>query len=206
MFPVHFTDCAERFLTLAPNASSGKSRRFKRDNVRWRGPRSPHQACAEVFALGVFHLDQDHGTAAAWFTLGVAAKQAGVSKPTLSKAIKSGRISAEKQPDGSYRIQPAELFRVYRQPSPGGLLDSVDNAQETRLPAGEIEGLRERLALLTAERDREREQLTDQILDLRRRLDSETETRRQLTLLLTDQRQRAPRRRWWRRMFGAGRS
>ena len=112
-------------------------------------------------------MDQEHGTAGAWFTLGVAAKQAGISKPTLSKAIKSGRISAEKQPDGSYRIQPAELFRVYQQPPPAGLLDSADNAQETRLPAGEIEGLRERLALLTAERDREREQLLDQILDLR---------------------------------------
>src|SRR5215212_10784457 len=46
-----------------------------------------------------------------FFTLGEAAKQAGVSKPTLSKAIKTGRISAEKQPNGSYRIQPAELFR-----------------------------------------------------------------------------------------------
>ena len=48
-----------------------------------------------------------------YFTLGEAAKQAGISKPTLSKAIKEGRLSAEKQPDGSYRIQPAELFMVY---------------------------------------------------------------------------------------------
>jgi excisionase family DNA binding protein len=48
-----------------------------------------------------------------FFTLGEAAKQAGVSKPTLSKAIKTGRLSAESQPDGSYRIQPVELFRVY---------------------------------------------------------------------------------------------
>lgn len=46
-------------------------------------------------------------------TLGQAAKEAGVSKPTLSRAIKSGKLSAEKQADGSFSIDPAELFRVY---------------------------------------------------------------------------------------------
>ena len=44
-------------------------------------------------------------------TLGQAAKQANVSKPTLSRAIKEGRISAAKREDGSYGIDPAELDR-----------------------------------------------------------------------------------------------
>lgn len=44
-------------------------------------------------------------------TLGQAAKQAGVSKPTLSRAINEGRISAKKREDGSYGIDPAELMR-----------------------------------------------------------------------------------------------
>jgi hypothetical protein len=41
----------------------------------------------------------------------------------MSKAIKTGRISAERQPDGSYRIQPAELFRVYPPETHGNGLD-----------------------------------------------------------------------------------
>ena len=105
-----------------------------------------------------------------YFTLGDAAKQAGISKPTLSKAIKNGRLSAEKQSNGSYRIQPTELFRIF---------PSAD-----RLASYQIAELQERLALLTAERERERHQLMDQIMDLRRRLDSEAEERRRLSLIL----------------------
>jgi septal ring factor EnvC (AmiA/AmiB activator) len=58
---------------------------------------------------------------------------------------------------------------------------------------GELQHLRERLSSVELERDREREQLTDQIEDLRRRLDRTEEERRekdrQLTAVLTDQRQ-----------------
>jgi hypothetical protein len=115
-----------------------------------------------------------------YFTLGDAAKQAGISKPTLSKAIKNGRLSAEKQPNGSYRIQPTELFRIF--------------PPADRLASYQIAELQERLALLTAERERERHQLMDQIMDLRRRLDAEAEEHRRLSLIVTDQR---PRRRWW---------
>jgi hypothetical protein len=56
----------------------------------------------------------------------------------------------------------------------------------------EVARLRERLALLNSEREREREQLTSQIGDLRRRLDAEGEERRKLTAILTDQRQSKP--------------
>ena len=44
-------------------------------------------------------------------TLGQAAKQIGVSKPTLSKAIKSSKLSAIRNEDGSYSIDTSELFR-----------------------------------------------------------------------------------------------
>lgn len=47
------------------------------------------------------------------YTLGEAAKATGKSKATLSKAIKNGRISAEKDETGVFRIQPSELHRVY---------------------------------------------------------------------------------------------
>ena len=47
------------------------------------------------------------------YTLGEAARASGKSKPTIAKAIKTGRVSAIRQPDGSYQIDPAELHRVY---------------------------------------------------------------------------------------------
>lgn len=46
------------------------------------------------------------------FTLGTAAKHVGKSKPTISKAIKDGKLSAKKI-DGVYQIEPSELLRVF---------------------------------------------------------------------------------------------
>jgi excisionase family DNA binding protein len=42
-----------------------------------------------------------------------AAEQAGVSKSTVFRAITSGRMSAPRDDDGNFKIDPAELFRVY---------------------------------------------------------------------------------------------
>jgi hypothetical protein len=47
------------------------------------------------------------------YTLGEAAKACGKSKATLSKAVKSGKISASKNENGSFSIEAAELHRVY---------------------------------------------------------------------------------------------
>jgi excisionase family DNA binding protein len=47
------------------------------------------------------------------YTLGQAAKATGLSKPTISEAIKKGRISARKNESGSFEIDPSELHRVY---------------------------------------------------------------------------------------------
>jgi len=47
------------------------------------------------------------------YTLGQAAKATGKSKSTLQAAIKKGRISADQDETGQYRIDPAELHRVY---------------------------------------------------------------------------------------------
>ncbi|MAC78196.1 MAG: hypothetical protein CML66_09045 [Rhodobacteraceae bacterium] len=69
----------------------------------------------------------------------------------------------------------------------------------------EVKMLRERIDAMTAERDRERSQLVDQIEDLRARLDGAEAERVRLNALLTDQRER-PRaeggQSFWRRMFG----
>jgi len=60
------------------------------------------------------------------YTVGTAAKAVGKSKSTISKAIKKGRISAARKPDGSYEIEPVELFRVYPKVSPGQPGQPVD--------------------------------------------------------------------------------
>lgn len=46
-------------------------------------------------------------------TLGQAAKEIGVSKPTLSKAISTGKLSATRREDQSFAIDPAELMRYH---------------------------------------------------------------------------------------------
>jgi hypothetical protein len=44
-------------------------------------------------------------------TLGDAARTLKISKPTLSKAISKGQLSASRNEDGSFAIDPSELMR-----------------------------------------------------------------------------------------------
>ncbi len=47
-----------------------------------------------------------------FLTLGEAAKQSGFSKATLSRAIRDGKLSAQRSPETqSFKIDPAELHR-----------------------------------------------------------------------------------------------
>jgi hypothetical protein len=113
-----------------------------------------------------------------------AARETGLSKSTISRAIKSGRISAAKQHDGSYLIEPAELFRVYprnvAQPLSDARHDAVRNPLE-KAPAtisNEIELLKLKLAmteeLLAQERENSKHQ-QETVQDLRKRLDAATD-------------------------------
>ena len=114
------------------------------------------------------------------YTLGTAAKATGKSKPTIQRAIKSGRISAKKNERGNYVIDPAELHRVYppvsRNSNDNGTLKQSVTPNNNTVLQREVELLREQV-------DRER----DTVSDLRRRLDEETEERRRLTMMLTYQ-------------------
>src|SRR4051812_47868570 len=53
-----------------------------------------------------------------------AARQAGVSRSSILRAIQSGRMSAPRKDDGGYAIDPAELFRVF-EPKPVGQGDAT---------------------------------------------------------------------------------
>ena len=61
-------------------------------------------------------------------TLGAAARLAGVSKSTLTRAIKAGRMSAaSRRENGSYELDPAEVTRCFppRPPTNGGATASM---------------------------------------------------------------------------------
>lgn len=137
------------------------------------------------------------------YTLGQAAKATGKAKSSISAAIKDGTISAKKNEDGSYIIDPAELHRVFPPASsPNSSAERrLDDSEQGNLRyengvlKGELNQLRERLADIDTQHDRERRVLSDQIEDLRKRLDQAEQERRekdrQLTALLSDQRQKA---------------
>ena len=123
-------------------------------------------------------------------SLGQAAKETGKSKATISKAIKSGRLSASKNDKGGWDIDPAELFRVYNPVNP-------ETVEETRLgERQETPKVNPKTPPVNSALETEvkllRELLSDKdktIDDLRRRLDQEAEERRKLTLMLTHQRE-----------------
>lgn len=52
-------------------------------------------------------------------TMRQAAAWAGVTRGTIHKSIQSGRLSARRDSNGVYQIDPAELERVYRPAAPG---------------------------------------------------------------------------------------
>lgn len=94
-------------------------------------------------------------------SLSAAARQVGKSKTTLTRAIKSGRISAERHADGTYTIDPAELARVYglrpdTRPEHSALRDPL----ETPLRV-ERDALAVRLEMLEAMLRREQEAVAD---------------------------------------------
>jgi|TARA_R110002124_G_scaffold48144_2_gene142401 transposase len=142
-------------------------------------------------------------------TLGQAAKAAKRSKGTLSKALNSGGISAEKDDKGRWQIDPSELSRwMSANPFQNGAENQYETPLETHENSAlnvEVKMLRERIDTMTAERDRERGQLVDQIEDLRARLDGAEAERVRLNALLTDQREKteAPAKRsFWARLVG----
>lgn len=128
------------------------------------------------------------------YTLGEAAKATGKSKATISKAIKSGRISALKDEAGTFQIDPSELHRVYPVTVSSEQKETPSNTPRNT----ENDGLvRELQARLDAAHDR----LADKdgvISDLREDRDK---WRQQATALLADQR---PKSGFWARLIGKG--
>ena len=97
------------------------------------------------------------------FTLGTAAKHVGKSKPTISKAIKDGKLSATKV-NGVYQIDPSELDRAFPSNTPSEAQTASLRASSRLIyvaPAerrnshleATVEDLKSRLDEMKAERD-----------------------------------------------------
>ena len=71
-------------------------------------------------------------------TLGEAAKLTGKSKPTISKAVKDGKISGKKV-DGVFQIEVSELLRVY----PAKTETEEQQSPKTSSPSSEVEALKQ---------------------------------------------------------------
>lgn len=125
-------------------------------------------------------------------TLGQSAKIAKRAKGTLSKALNSGGISAQKDAAGRWQIDPSELTRwIDANPLPNtseNRLETHTETPENRTFDLEVKMLREQISDIKEERDRERSQLIDQIEDLRNRLTGAETERMRLNAIITDQR------------------
>ncbi|WP_124084547.1 DNA-binding protein [Pseudogemmobacter humi] len=126
------------------------------------------------------------------YTLGEAAKATGKSKATISKAIKSGRISASKDETGTFRIDPAELHRVY---TPTVSVEHTETASKPEINTANESQIRELQARLEAAHERLADKETV-IADLREDRDR---WRQQASSLLADHR---PKSGFWSRLLG----
>jgi hypothetical protein len=161
-----------------------------------------------------------------YLTLGQAAREAGVAKSTISKALASGKLSyREKNPEG-YKIDPAELFRVYPKQTKTDAEQLTSNDWQPDLPNGETLPYSARFEIqlaglksLIAEKDRrisdleadraqlreDRHRLTENWQEERVRLLKLIEAQTCTVKLLTDERAKFNaeiKRKSWRRFFG----
>jgi len=121
-------------------------------------------------------------------TVSQAAKEVGITRGGLWKAIKQGRLSATKNNSGQFVIDPAELFRVYPPVDKVDTHSEQSSIDENTSRQYEVDELRIRLELtnrLLAKAESECD-------DLRRRLDEEAAERRNLMRLLTHQPEQKP--------------
>ena len=128
------------------------------------------------------------------FTLAQAAIETGKDRSTLFRAIKKGKLSAEKQDDGSYLIDSSEIYRVFPQKQNDSANTQVaHDAMQQSAQGALVDALREQIELLKDQVDREREQADH--------------WRNQATMLLTHQPEQKPepeqpKSRLWKKLFG----
>jgi len=131
-------------------------------------------------------------------TAGEAAKLVGKSVPTITRAIKSGKLSAKPRKPRGWIIEKSELFRAFNP-----IMDETNS--NTSMLDGEIPVNGNVLQVKLEAMEQRFNDAQATIEDLRTRLDAESVERRQLTAQITDQREKAPeppRKGFWARFVG----
>jgi hypothetical protein len=124
------------------------------------------------------------------YSLAAAGAATGLSKTTIFRAIKSGKISGSKDVNGQWQVEPAELHRVY--PAFAEDAESTD-APERDAPVDAAAAAELRLAVL----EERVIYLKDALEEMRGQRNAwQTQAER---LALTDER---PQRSWWKRLAG----
>jgi excisionase family DNA binding protein len=151
------------------------------------------------------------------FSLSQTAKRTGVSKATIHRAIKSGKLSAHRQDDDSYKIDPSELSRVYEMKTGTEVEGGTPEMATEPVSRGSGETIRNpsrnapenpSAAILQAELAGARQLikfLEEQVEDLRGDRDGWRQQAETAQRLLTHARERAvptPMRPWWKRLAG----
>jgi len=166
-----------------------------------------------------------------YLSLGQAAKEAGVAKSTISKALSSGKLSYTEKGTAGYKIDPAELFRVFPKTSKperdelsaNDWKPSKDHGETVPYSAAfeiQLAGLKHLLAekdrrIVDLEADRthlrdDRNRMSQNWQEERIRLLKLIEDQTSAVKLLTDQRMKTAvepevQKTFWRRLFGSGR-
>lgn len=130
-------------------------------------------------------------TTATQLTVSDAALQVGVTRQTIFKAIKSGKLSATQNNRGHMQINVVELLRVYGElQSPDQVAQNkVNRAQQSpALPASASLQLEiERMKLLIERKDFELEQMRERVTELKTREQQANEERLRVFGLLEQQ-------------------
>ena len=135
-----------------------------------------------------------------YFTIGQAAKETGKAKSTIKKAIDTGELSVAEKTSRGFRIDAAELFRVFPkriQKRTNEQIETGKNTPENNALLIKVEMLREQLERTDLDREREREQASKEIESLKEQLERQSADHRQALAAITDQRRNAPKRKWW---------
>ena len=144
-------------------------------------------------------------------SLNKAAKRAGVAKSTLLESLNTDdlnkRLSANKNARGHWEIDESELDRVFSKTRPAepqepakNQIENHENHSETSALQVEVKMLREQIERIDDASTRERNQMADQIANLREQIERQSADHRQALAVITDQRpttSEQPRRRFF---------
>ncbi len=130
-----------------------------------------------------------------------AGELVGLSKAGVIKALKTGRVSGQKNIDGEWQVDTSELLRVY-EPIPAvhtnGHSEVSSSIQPVYSPDVESQQVEIRLLReLLAVRE-------DEIADLRQRLDASTAQVSQLSAVIAQLQPPKAKVGWWQWLLGGG--